>query len=40
LTDEEEGREREYKLATYFQIFDGVKKHYETVESLLGSEDD
>jgi GTPase SAR1 family protein len=37
ITDEEEGREREYKLATYFQLFDGLKKHYETVESLLGS---
>jgi GTPase SAR1 family protein len=40
ITDEEEGREREYKLATYFQLFDGVKKHYEAVESLLGSSED
>jgi GTPase SAR1 family protein len=40
LTDEEEGREREYKLATYFQIFDNVKKHYDSIESLLGSDDD
>jgi GTPase SAR1 family protein len=39
ITDEEEGREREYKLATYFQIFDGVKKHHETVNSLLGTEE-
>ncbi len=40
ITDEEEGREREYKLATYFQIFDGLKKHYESAESLLGSEEE
>ncbi len=39
ITDEEEGREREYKLATYFQIFDSLRKHYEGVESLLGSEE-
>ena len=40
ITEEEEGREREYKLTTYFQTFDGLKKHYETVESLLGSEEE
>jgi hypothetical protein len=40
ITDEEEGREREYKLATYFQIFDSLRKHYEGVEALLGTEED
>ncbi len=40
ITDEEEGREREYKLATYFQIFDGVSKRYESVDSIFGSKEE
>jgi hypothetical protein len=39
ITEEEEGREREYKLATYFQIFDALRKHYESIEPMLGTEE-